>query len=489
MAGILTGADLAAIAAAVAAANAQIPPPIINVAPAPAPTVNIAAAPPRDFAAEQNLKDQRHVLQKLLHSYDGTRKVKMLRRWLEVQENYLRTFVPSTVNNPNPPPATIPGVWPQDLPRVMLMSHLKTQVEKGAQTLHDKLEVEVDPITNAFTVNTFADYQARFVANFLPTTVRNEVEMNLKGLRFMGSMNQLVEDVREQIEEITAASELSNGVQPTLSNLELAQYFQEMFKKSTHPDADKMLTEIAGFRTSNPNSGIDAIIERAVAYWGTLGHTDDAASKPRTTARRDDALIIQPRGRGTLRGRGDARFYRPYAGAIICHRCGGLGHRANQCPTNPGTAIPTYTRGQRGSYRRGQGSTRGTGIGRGGTPAAATQPQQSATTQQTPTQTATRGQSSSRRGFPFGPRYKQPYRSNMYYANQYYDVNYQEFDEGYGYDGYGYGYDRYDPYMVNEQFVDYEQQYEEEEMPDAAGPSNAGLAEGGSADLTYQDFQ
>ena len=461
MASSLNAADIAAISAAVAAAL-----------PAPPP-----APPPRDFAAEQNLKDQRSVLQKLLHPYDGTRKVKTLRRWLEVQETYLRTFVPLLVPNAMPPPAMRAGVWPNDLPRIQLMNHLKTQVEKGAQTLHDLLEREVN-VTGAFTVNTFPQYQARFVANFLPSTVRNEVESNLRSLRFTGSINQLVEDIREQIEEVTAANELSLGIQATFSNLELIQMFQDMFRRSSHPEASNLFNQIANIRVTNPNSNFDYYLERIVAFWAALGHTDDSTSKPRTGVRREEAYPIRGRGRGAIRSRGSA-MYQPYA--VTCHYCGGFGHRANQCASNPNsrmfsTMVPRGQPSLRGSYRGSRGGARGIGSGRGAITSTSEEPQQ------TPSQTAGRGQASARRAFPFGPRYTQPYRTNPYYGNQFYNVSYQEC-----YPEFGYEFDTSDPYVINEQYMEHEGQYADEDMPDAAETTRE------SADATpansYSDFQ
>jgi len=476
----LTPADLAAITQAVVAG---MPPP-------PVPVV-------RDFVAEQNLKDRRTVLQKLLHPYDGTRKVKVLRRWLEVQENYLKTFVP-LVANPAPPPAFLAGPWPAGLPRELLFSHLKTQVEKGAQTLHDVMETEVDPVTLLPTVNTFTQYEARFVANFLPATVRNEVESHLKAMRFTGSINRLVEDFREQIEEVTAANQLSGGVQATFSNLELALLFQDMFRRSNYPDADKMFTQIADFRTSFPNASINAIMERAVAYWATLGHIDDSTSTPRTTiTRREDAYVARGRGRGMIRGRGTIPF-QPYPTAMTCHFCGGVGHRSDHCLSNPGATFGAYhgTGGYRGrggfrgaqGYGRGSPAARGGFAGRGRTAAQEGTPN---TTVQTSGQGAGRGQgqTSRGRGFPFGPRYRQPYRVNPYYGPQsygaQYDVNYQEYHDE------GFGYDEHDPYVINEHYVEHyhpsEQQYNEQEMLNIS-ETTAEAPEETVENPMYQDF-
>ena len=449
MAGIgLTPANLAAITTAVAAGFPAPPP-------APPPL------PPRDFVAEQNLKDRRAVLQKQLFRYDGERRVKTLRRWLEVQETYLKTFVPVTIN-PAPPPTYLPGVWPAGLNRELMMEHLKTQVEKGAQTMHDILEAEINAVTGLPTITNWTQYVTRFVAEFLPTTVRNEVVQNLQAMRFTGSMNKLVEDMREQIEEITAANVLSNGVQAMVSNLDLALIFQNMFEKSNHPKAASIHDEIARFRTANPNSPISSIMEHISAYWASLGNTDDSTSRPRNT-RREESVALAPRGmlmrgRGRI-GRGRLPLYQPYQEMVTCHYCGNIGHRANQCASNPDAGFAA-SRGfgfgafrGRGSYRGPSSSaaTRGAaaGRGRGGTPG--TQGTGQGTNQgQGP---AGRGQGA--RPFPFGPRYRQPYRAFPAYGASPYEVQYYGYeDEGYYQDSYDdYGYLNFD---VNQYDVDTE---------------------------------
>ena len=416
-------ADLAAIGQAMAAAM-------------PASAAQIAQVPPRDFAAEQNLKDQRSVLQKQLYRYDGSRKVKTLRLWLEVQETYLKTFVP-VVQNPTPPPTWLPGVWPTGLDRNIMFSHLKTQVEKGAQTLHDQLEAERDPVTNAHTILHFGQYQTRFVANFLPSTVRNEVEQNLKQMRFMGSMNKLVEDVREQIEEVTAANVLSGGVQATLSNLELMMLFQDMFKRSSHPQAGNMSWELATYRSRIPTATITTMMEYATTVWAALGHTDDSTSRPRTLQREATA------GRGiTIRGRGRGRLM-PYSESMTCHFCGGFGHRSNNCSSNPQALGFGGYRGRSGypsrgaPFRRGVPGGRGAPAGRG----LGGNPGKQETSQGTG-QVAGRGQGqiARGRGFPLGPRYRQPYRGYggypPYNASPY-EIQQHKFEdelEGYGYE-------------------------------------------------------
>lgn len=457
----------------------------------PAPVVNIAAPAARDFAAEQNLKDQRSVLQKQLFRYDGVRKVKTLRLWLEVQEAYLQTFVPS-VPNPIPPPLSISGAWPGSLPRSTLLKHLKTQVEKAAQTLHDRMEREVDA-TGAFTIKTFTDYQARFVANFLPKTVRNEVEESLKKMRFTGSMNKLVEDLRDQIEEVTGANVLSNGVQATFSNLELAMMFQDMFKRSTVPDAEKLHTKIANERSEHPEWTIDELLESVISFWAALGHTDDSTTRPRTVhpePTRGLGLIRGGRGRGRgIAGRGRAA---PYFVPVTCHYCGNFGHRANQCVSNPDAEyFPT-------PYR---GAGRGTpaGRGRGGIPGSQggyqgrDQPTTAGAAGRGQSngrgQTAGRGQQARGRGFPFGPRYRQPYRQYQPYNAYPYDVQYYGYDDPLDnqHDYEGYDEATYDVHQMDYQWADEEQA--NTSYPDVNSGEEAREEGNGSADPAYQDFQ
>lgn len=286
----------------------------------------------------------------------------------------------------------------------------------------------------------------------------------------------MIDKFRSLMNEMAAASRLSNGRQTNFSSLELQNYFKDVIGRSgakCHDLNSAIIMQIAIDR----DVSIEKLIDVATNYWDAAGYVDVEPTRGQRPSLVPQAMQHEERERARGRGRGRfSTFVRrapyPPRGIFHCHLCGQTGHRANHCPNVPGyVALPPplpptgrgyYSQGYRGrgGFRGRATTTRGRGFGRGRGRAQ--------TGQADVTQTST---NSTPAVFPFGPRYQQPYRQA--YA---YPVWINQMDT---YDD--------DEYYNEYESMDYGEADEEYYGEDQTGEEQPEVQEGSSEDL--RDFQ
>jgi hypothetical protein len=279
------------------------------------------------------MRDHRANIRKTLEVYDGARDIVRLERWINANQEYLRTMIPL------PGPALdATGVPVQhgidDIPRDSMLAHLAVMLTGAALEYHIIIERTVDD-TGAFTVDNWTRYKEVFIPRFYPTNVRNRVEMELDRLKLDTGMNQLIDDFTKLRNQMAAAVRLRE-TERDFTQHELIDKWKNAIRRGRHSGiAQAVVNYIAQRRDSN----INRLMEFTAHYWDAEGQIDRQSVVPYERLTRPVVA---------------ARRVQQASGNTYCYTCGVPGHRSNQCPQRARPRFAPYQqpRQYQGNYPR-----------------------------------------------------------------------------------------------------------------------------------------